>query len=737
MQLHRIPYHAPYQCLATGMLVISLMLISAKLYAQAGKARGFHWYFGPQYGLDFSKGFAEPDHNTAMWTYEACCTMSDKFGNLLYYTNAGGREGGPRLGYIWNRNHEPMEGGELLGTRGGGYSSSQGCITFEKPGHPGTYCLFTVDERETLQNANNTFPQGKGCSYFEIDMKANNGLGRVTISNQKILTPAFEFISATKHGNCEDYWLIVPTGHYELENDFLAADSLYVFLIDAAGIQAPVKFAMPQGNPSQPDEYGIIKIAPDGSRFTCGSFLYDFDKYTGQISNPVNLMEAYGMQLDDPLCFSANSRFLYRFRRERWDTTTVMTVIQFDLHQPDPPAAAVNIGQQEFQGIVVFGSPQLGPDGQIYALFQEGGYPAPSIVSTIRNPNLKGEAAQFEARTMFITNGVQDARFLRFGNFTDHLFAYDPVLEVAGASDVKLPCDRPLGSWLYAPPDMDCYLWSNGEQSDSIWVDQPGTYWVEFYKDCLMGVDTVLVIVDDHLEGVELGADTLLCEGDLLHLQPAQQVGLYLWQDGSTGQSYTVNSPGMYWVEVRKGGCFDRDSIEVRYTSKPIARLPEEVRFCLGEELVLAPGKQPEGTLYQWSDGSAVQDLSVNQPGRYWVLASNECGNSLADVLVRMEDCNNERCQIFIPNLFTPNGDGINDQLAVFADCSLAAYHLQIFNRWGGLLFESRDPQERWDGRTAGQRLNNGVYVYRLRYQELVEGEWRWQQKSGDVGLVH
>ena len=713
------------------------LLLSHSLLAQDSKLRAAHWYFGQGYGLDFTTGSPELDASSVMWTYEAACTMSDKFGELLYYTNGGGREDGTANGFIWNRNHEPMEGGELKGDKGGGYSAAQGCITFEKPGHPGTYCLFTVDEKETIQNPDNSFPQGKGCSYFEIDMKANNGLGRVTISDQKLLAPAFEFISATKHGNCVDYWVIVPTGHYQLQWDYSLADSFYVFLVNENGVQAPQIFPMPEGDILDPDEYGIIKIAPNGSRFTCGSFMYNFDNRTGVISDPINLGQDYDMVLDDPLCFSANSQFLYRFRRETWDTMTLMTVVQYDLLQPDPPSDAISIGSQTFHGIVVYGTPQLGPDGRIYMLIQQGGYTQPTIVPTIQNPNIRGPDAGFEGASLYITNGDIDVRFLRFGNYTDHLFAFEPSLEVDAGPDIHLACNDNDGAVLYAPTGLDCYLWSNGEQADSIWVNEAGVYWVEIIHDCEMGVDSIEVFVDERLEGVALGMDTMLCDSEKLLLDIALNDVTYLWQDSSITPDYIVNTPGLYWVEVRRDDCFSRDSIVVTYQDSPSLSLPADMTLCEDDTVLVEVGAQPLGTSYRWSDGSVANQLYVNESGKYWVTASNACGSSSDEVHIDFLDCANIDCQIFVPNVFTPNGDGINDVLKVFADCDLEGYQLQVFNRWGALLFESKDPQMSWDGRVGGQLLNSGVLVYTLRYQVLIEGQWQWRYQHGDITLLH
>ncbi len=94
---------------------------------------------------------------------------------------------------------------------------------------------------------------------------------------------------------------------------------------------------------------------------------------------------------------------------------------------------------------------------------------------------------------------------------------------------------------------------------------------------------------------------------------------------------------------------------------------------------------------------------------------------------------------IYIPNAFSPNGDGFNDYFTIFADARVNQIEvLQIFNRWGALVFENRnflpnEPRLGWDGTHRGRRLNPGVYVYQVSLA-LEGGERR--QRSGDILVV-
>lgn len=95
--------------------------------------------------------------------------------------------------------------------------------------------------------------------------------------------------------------------------------------------------------------------------------------------------------------------------------------------------------------------------------------------------------------------------------------------------------------------------------------------------------------------------------------------------------------------------------------------------------------------------------------------------------------CATFRPSIFLPNAFTPNGDGINDEFRI-QGLFVRTYHLQVFDRWGQLVFESRDPGIHWDGQnTRGQSVPEGVYLYRLRLEGF-EGD-RFE-RGGSITLI-
>ena len=90
--------------------------------------------------------------------------------------------------------------------------------------------------------------------------------------------------------------------------------------------------------------------------------------------------------------------------------------------------------------------------------------------------------------------------------------------------------------------------------------------------------------------------------------------------------------------------------------------------------------------------------------------------------------------ELFVPSIFSPNGHGPgkNEQLCVLNDC-IAEMDFGVYNRWGQLVFETKDPQQCWDGTKDGKEVSTGVYTFRL-YAKLLNGVT--VRKAGNVTLT-
>ena len=94
---------------------------------------------------------------------------------------------------------------------------------------------------------------------------------------------------------------------------------------------------------------------------------------------------------------------------------------------------------------------------------------------------------------------------------------------------------------------------------------------------------------------------------------------------------------------------------------------------------------------------------------------------------------------VYVPNVFSPNGDNLNDVFTLFTDADVTEITvLEVYDRWGDLVykrekFPPNDPTIGWDGKFAGEDLNPGVYVYRM---EILYGDGLKDNLAGDVTII-
>jgi gliding motility-associated-like protein len=143
--------------------------------------------------------------------------------------------------------------------------------------------------------------------------------------------------------------------------------------------------------------------------------------------------------------------------------------------------------------------------------------------------------------------------------------------------------------------------------------------------------------------------------------------------------------------------------------------LPPEIN--LGTDTVLCVGKSMEFSGYGngdflWQDNSTSDYMNVTKAGLYFVNLSNQCGTATDSCLVNYSDCDQ---LIWIPNAFTPNGDGNNEVFLPYIE-NVDLYRFMIFNRWGELIFETKDKYLGWDGTFNGDRSPGGAYGWRIDY---------------------
>ena len=182
------------------------------------------------------------------------------------------------------------------------------------------------------------------------------------------------------------------------------------------------------------------------------------------------------------------------------------------------------------------------------------------------------------------------------------------------------------------------------------------------------------------------------------------------------GEFYNVgihnyNSTGVYKDTLSTYlGCDSIITTNLTVASIPFLNLGNDTTLCLGNILVLNVNSQ--NYLYLWQDNSTMPTYNVSQQGLYWVNILDPITNCSTRDSIYIEF---QRCpspDVYIPNAFTPNGDGLNDFFKIETIAEFKEFKMYIYDRWGELLFESDDKNYGWDGTYKGKPVQKGVYVY-------------------------
>ncbi len=252
------------------------------------------------------------------------------------------------------------------------------------------------------------------------------------------------------------------------------------------------------------------------------------------------------------------------------------------------------------------------------------------------------------------------------------------------------------------------YLWSNGSTASSIQVSTEGIYWVDITLNNCSVRDSFLVSKQNT---VHQRIDTTICPFTTLQLNATNPNAFHVWNDNSSSSNIQVNSAGIYWVDNLILGCYSRDSFFVK-NDFSVGKLFKDTSLCGDEKLTLDISNLSL-TQYYWQDGSANNTYTINQPGVYWLNYTTDCGNYYDSLLVDFKNC---LCDVYIPNSFTANSDGINDVFGVVSVCFFETFKFQVFNRWGDELFSTDKPDNPWDGTFKNKSCAQGVYSWKLTY---------------------
>lgn len=157
---------------------------------------------------------------------------------------------------------------------------------------------------------------------------------------------------------------------------------------------------------------------------------------------------------------------------------------------------------------------------------------------------------------------------------------------------------------------------------------------------------------------------------------------------------------------------------------KPYAEynlLPDDTVLCEGYTINIDLSIIDEAVFWADGFGTGINENAkyrvIDKPGTY-AYGYGSCQTELAETVhIEQEDC---RCKVFIPSVFSPNNDGINDRFDIYSPCEIREIaSIKIFDRWGSRVFAKSEGSISWDGTVLGQPCPTGMYVYEVIYKDV------------------
>ncbi|MEZ5016276.1 MAG: gliding motility-associated C-terminal domain-containing protein [Flavipsychrobacter sp.] len=273
------------------------------------------------------------------------------------------------------------------------------------------------------------------------------------------------------------------------------------------------------------------------------------------------------------------------------------------------------------------------------------------------------------------------------------------------------------------------YTWNTAANTASISAPSVGTYWCSALEGCNLTVDSFTLSLNKDTTHTKI--DTTACKGESINITSRDNAISYLWSTNETSKTISVNKLGKYWCTSQVGCKQYIDSFNVEDRSFYVdIDLGKDIYTCSEERIKL--GKLFAGNkTYSWNTGENTCCISPTQSGTYILTVSDECSVLKDSINIDFYNCND--C-FSMPNVFTPNKDGRNDAIKPIPRCDIDKYLFRIYNRWGELVFETKDINERWDGTYKNESYKTSTFFYYIQYTLMQDPNTK--TISGDILLL-
>jgi gliding motility-associated-like protein len=267
-------------------------------------------------------------------------------------------------------------------------------------------------------------------------------------------------------------------------------------------------------------------------------------------------------------------------------------------------------------------------------------------------------------------------------------------------------------------------------------VADSGTYYVQVISlgGCTANTNTHVTILGTD---VYAGPDTAVCNGNAITLQASAGSG-YMWSPSDGLSNNTIQNPKAqptttttYTVDVTTSdGCSDT----AKATIKVLNNVPVKAIFS-GTQYLCKPTDTATFTdmstgnisSWLWNFGNGQTSIEQNPPSEFYFLSDNNSTYTVSLKIADTSGCTDSayhilkvegNCYIAVPSAFTPNGDGLNDYLYPLNAYKATNLIFRVYNRFGELIFITRDWTKKWDGTKNSMQQPAATYIWMLDYND-------------------
>ncbi|HRP40494.1 MAG TPA: gliding motility-associated C-terminal domain-containing protein [Chitinophagales bacterium] len=265
------------------------------------------------------------------------------------------------------------------------------------------------------------------------------------------------------------------------------------------------------------------------------------------------------------------------------------------------------------------------------------------------------------------------------------------------------------------------YVWSNAAKTSVIGSIPAGNYSVTVTDTTGCSVVGNITLNNKGSFNISLGSDTGFCAGGETVLNAPSGYVNYFWSTGDTSQSIKITTQGNYHLTVTDAqGCSAADSVIVNVYSLPVIVLAKDTTVFENNTIKLAPtinGSMNASGTYTWTPDKTITCTNCSQPEvnpsdtTVYTLKFTDANNCTDSTTVSVNIVKGG--EVKMPNVFSPNGDGINDLLKPVG-FNVKQIKWKVYNRWGELVFAADDFNDAWDGSFKSGSQPAGIYLYSL-----------------------